>query len=92
MSTEKINNKKLCNFFFHSISGLSKDDKAISKEFTYRCGVIRKQVIRSGFSNLTAHIFSEHLDWHEQYKAINKSKTILNFISKKNTHIYSWLD
>ena len=53
---------------------------------------VRKQVIRSGFSNLTAHIFSEHLDWHEQYKATNKSKTILNFISKKNIHIYSCLD
>ena len=62
MSTKKINSKELCDFFFPSISGLSKDDKTISKEFICRCGVVGKQVIRSGFSNLTAHIFSEHPD------------------------------
>ena len=51
----------------------------------------KKRLIRLSFSNLTAHIFSEHPDWPELYKSTNKLKNILNFISKKNTHIYLWL-
>ena len=49
-------NKEITLFSFKDLSEVSSTLKNESQQFTCRCGIKRKQIIRAGYGNFTNHI------------------------------------
>ena len=83
-------NKEIALFYFKDLSEVPSILKNESQEFTCRCGIKHKQIIRAGYGNLTTHIFAELPNWQIEVEAIEQNNSIIKYCSKKN-YIYSWL-
>ena len=62
-----------------------------------RCGIVRTQRLRSGYSNLKDHLQTEHPDWQETMKVFyaegrGPMDTYVSQASSKAKNIHGWLE
>ncbi|GMF12928.1 unnamed protein product [Phytophthora lilii] len=69
-------------------------DEITPEHYRYRCGTVRKQTQRNGYSNLMQHVLREHRDYEAtmRYAATREIGSLINFIRHSSQSLYSWLD
>ena len=89
----KYESKAIAATFFEEISSEEKSNKTITK-FKCQCGTIRSQDLKKGYVNLISHIKDQHKDWESimESKHIGSNTSIMQFVNKKASSIFSWLE
>ncbi|POM80718.1 Hypothetical protein PHPALM_1411 [Phytophthora palmivora] len=69
-------------------------DEVIDEYFRCRCGTVRKQTRRNGYSNLMQHIRREHPDYEAVMLAASTAETgsMLNYVRQSALNVYGWMD
>ena len=66
--------------------------KESNSNWKCKCGVVRQQKPKSGYSNLLSHLNTQHPDWKTQVTQQMSSSSCTNFFaSKKAVNIHSWI-
>ncbi|KAF1793816.1 Ribonuclease H-like domain [Phytophthora cactorum] len=81
-------NAQVAGFYFRPCR--DQDDEVILEYFRCRCGTLRKQTNRNGYSNLMQHVLREHPDYEVVMLEATAAQTgsILNFI-RHSSRTYS---
>ncbi|OWY93396.1 hypothetical protein PHMEG_00037225, partial [Phytophthora megakarya] len=85
------NNTQVSGFYFRPCR--DKQDEIILEYFRCRCGTVRKQTHRNGYSNLIQHIQREHPDFEEVMLEATTAETgsFLNFVRHSSRNLYGWM-
>ena len=65
-------NKEIALFYFKDLSEVPSTLKNESQNFSCRCGIKRKQIIRAGYGSLTNHILQSTPIGKLKLKPLNK--------------------
>ncbi|KAG6943229.1 hypothetical protein JG688_00017707, partial [Phytophthora aleatoria] len=84
-------NAQVAGFYFRPCR--DQDDDVILEYFRCRCGTVRKQTSRNGYSNLMQHVLREHLDYEVVMLEATAAQTgsILNFIRHSSENLFGWM-
>ncbi|EGZ09520.1 hypothetical protein PHYSODRAFT_523568, partial [Phytophthora sojae] len=78
-------------FFFQP----SRDDfdEVIPEYFRCRCGTVRKQTRRNGFTNLMQHMRREHPNFEAEMLEATTAETgpLLSYVRRSSQNLYGWL-
>ncbi|POM60165.1 hypothetical protein PHPALM_31010 [Phytophthora palmivora] len=68
-------------------------DDAIVKYFRCRCGIVRKQTRRNGYTNLM-HVRSEHPNFEAEMLDATTAETgsLMGYVQRTSQNLYGWLD
>ncbi|ETI49280.1 hypothetical protein F443_06781 [Phytophthora nicotianae P1569] len=69
-------------------------DEVILEYYRCRCGTVRKQTRRNGYSNLMQHVRREHPDYDAVMLNASTAETgsMLNYVRQSALNVYGWLD
>ncbi|POM62670.1 hypothetical protein PHPALM_28143 [Phytophthora palmivora] len=69
-------------------------DETVPEYFRCRCGTVRKQTRRNGYTNLVQHVRREHPDFEAVMLAACTAETgsMLNYVRRSAQIVYGWLD
>ncbi|KAG6592672.1 Tubby-related protein 3 [Phytophthora cinnamomi] len=69
-------------------------DEVTNEYFRCRCGTVRKQTRRNGYSNLMQHVRREHPDYDAVMLAASTAETgsMLNYVRQSALNVYGWMD
>ncbi|KUG02223.1 hypothetical protein AM587_10000365 [Phytophthora nicotianae] len=69
-------------------------DEVILEYYRCRCGTVRKQTRRNGYSNLMQHVRREHPDYEAVMLNASTAETgsMLNYVRQSALNVYGWLD
>ncbi|RLN51667.1 hypothetical protein BBJ28_00013573 [Nothophytophthora sp. Chile5] len=83
---------QVCGFYFRPCR--DEDDEAISEYFRCRCGTVRKQTRRNGYTNLMQHVRREHPDYEAVMLSASTAETgsMLNYVRRSALNVFGWLD
>eukprot|EP00644_Phytophthora_capsici_P011051 jgi/Phyca11/110559/e_gw1.18.751.1 len=84
-------NTQISGFYFRPC--LDEYDEVILEYFRCRCGTVRKQTNRNGFSNLMQHILRQHPE-HEAVMldaTIADTGSMVNFVRHSSRNLYGWM-
>lgn len=88
--TPAFTNKQVCDFFFKPV--LDHQDEPTSF-FRCRCSKVRKQDIKTGYTNLMSHVRSQHPNFTAEIANSGMAGgTLIGFVDTKNQTVYSWVD
>ncbi|KAG6969241.1 hypothetical protein JG687_00003349 [Phytophthora cactorum] len=84
-------NAQVAVFYFRPCR--DQDDEVILEYFRCRCGTVRKQTNRNGYSNLMQHVLREHPDYEVVMLEATAAQTgsILNFIRHSSQNLFGWM-
>ncbi|KAG3138350.1 hypothetical protein PC129_g17385 [Phytophthora cactorum] len=84
-------NAQVAGFYFRPCR--DQDDEVILEYFRCRCGTLRKQTNRNGYSNLMQHVLREHPDYEVVMLEATAAQTgsILNFIRHSSQNLFRWM-
>ncbi|KAG3086941.1 hypothetical protein PI125_g18801 [Phytophthora idaei] len=70
------------------------NDEIVSEYFRCRCGTVRKQNRRNGYSNLMQHVRREHPDYEAVMLTASTAETgsLLNYVRRSALNVFGWLD
>lgn len=68
-------------------------NEVILEYFRCRCGTVRKQTHRNGYSNLMQHVRREHPNYEAVMleAAIAESSSLLNFVRHLAQNLHGWM-
>ncbi|ETP45619.1 hypothetical protein F442_08022 [Phytophthora nicotianae P10297] len=68
-------------------------DEIIDEYFRCRCGTVRKQTRRNGFTNLLQHVRREHPDFETRMREASTTETgsLLSYVRQSSQNLYGWL-
>ncbi|KAG6612840.1 GTP-dependent nucleic acid-binding protein engD [Phytophthora cinnamomi] len=69
-------------------------DEVILEYYRCRCGTVRKQTRRNGYSDLMQHVRREHPDYQEVMLSASTAETgsMLNYVRRSALNVFGWLD
>lgn len=70
------------------------NDEEIPEYFRCRCGTVRKQTHRNGYSNLMQHVLREHSDYEAVMLDATTAETgsLVNFVRHSALNLYGWMN
>ncbi|KAG6946086.1 hypothetical protein JG688_00016215 [Phytophthora aleatoria] len=70
------------------------NDEIVSEYFRCRCGTVRKQTRRNGYSSLMQHVRREHPDYEAVMLTASTDETdsLLNYVRRSALNVFGWLD
>ncbi|OWZ13679.1 hypothetical protein PHMEG_00012949 [Phytophthora megakarya] len=83
---------QIAGFYFHPCR--DDHDEVILEYCRSRCGMVRKQTRRNGYSNMMQHIRREHTDYEAVMLAVSTAETgsMLNYVRQSALNVYGWMD
>ncbi|OWZ00992.1 hypothetical protein PHMEG_00027703, partial [Phytophthora megakarya] len=69
-------------------------DEVILDYYRCRCGMVRKQTNRNGFTNLMQHVLRQHPDHEASMLAATTAETgsVVSFVRHSSQNLFAWLD
>jgi hypothetical protein len=86
----KYSSKEIAATFFQETGTETKGARTITL-FECQCGTTRSQELKKGYVNLLSHIKESHKDWEQIMASKNNQSSIMQFVDKKSSTIFSWL-
>ncbi|KAG3234286.1 hypothetical protein PI124_g20658 [Phytophthora idaei] len=82
---------QVAGFYFHPCR--DDFDEVILEYFRYRCGTVRKQTRRNGFTNLMQHVRREHPNFGVEMLEATMAETgsLLSYVQRSSQNLYGWL-
>ncbi|KAG2789095.1 hypothetical protein PC129_g826 [Phytophthora cactorum] len=70
------------------------NDEIVSEYLCCRCGTVRKQTRRNGYTNPTQHVRREHMDYEVVMLTASTVETgsLLNYVRRSALNVFGWLD
>ncbi|EGZ11616.1 hypothetical protein PHYSODRAFT_515130 [Phytophthora sojae] len=84
-------NSQVSGFYFRPCR--DENDEVILEYFRCRCGTVRKQTHRNGYSNLMQHIRREHPDYETVMLDATTAETgsLVNFVRHSALNLHGWM-
>lgn len=86
-SNEDSENKKISTVYFKLV------EDGLDKNWICKCGTLRVQAKKTGYTNLMSHIRADHKNYQELLKSDGQVKLDeYFFVSDKAAQVYGWID
>ncbi|EGZ10352.1 hypothetical protein PHYSODRAFT_520761 [Phytophthora sojae] len=84
-------NSQVSGFYFRPCR--DENDEVVLEYFRCRCGTVRKQTHRNGYSNLMQHIRREHPDYETVMLDATTAETVslVNFVRHSALNLHGWM-